>query len=139
MSRTKKRHSLSGVFCEFWSGKLDSHLVSNQLKSKVFLSFQSRKRLNSGLVFWVFQERKRSNSKQGYWILPKANGRTIIKLAVSFLQDQQGISPPKRRPNVPTSPRLPVNSQPTNIGHRRQFFGLVDHEQMFWSPLPCWR
>jgi hypothetical protein len=43
------------------------------------------------------------------------------------------MSPPKRRPNLP---RSPVNSQPTNIGHRRQLFGLVDHEQMFWSPLP---
>lgn len=80
-----------------------------------------------------FKSEKWGNSKQGYWILPIANGRTIIKLAVSSSQVRQGMSPPEKTSQLP---RSPVNSQPTNIGYRRQLFGLVDHEQMFWSPLP---
>lgn len=52
-------------------------------------------------ILGVSRAKERGNSEQRHWILPKANGRAIIKLTVSFSQDQQGMPPPKRHPILP--------------------------------------
>ena len=73
----------------------------------------------------MFQERKRVilskaiGSTHNQWTNDHQAGSVIFTGSI-------GYEPPKRRPNLP---RSPVNSQPTNIGHRRQLFGLVDHSR----------
>jgi len=43
-SGTKKTTHLSGFFCESWSGKRDSYLVSDSLKSKDFVFLQKQEK-----------------------------------------------------------------------------------------------